>query len=345
MRLTTIAFLSTLAVTLPAGWSVIGAGAPDQGAAERPPVATMVSGDVTVNMTVDRASVEAGGAVHVTLVAMASSRQQTEVMVSVMEQTGSAESRMPSPPTVVERESMKLVAMPGGGHPRTLAFTLAGPTAQAYDDDGNVQKDPIYSAGQTAQYTIVLAPKGKESASVDGDGFVADNAAAVPVTVKAPEAYQLEVVASGRDSDGKYTASLRVTNVSKKTLRNINLSLSSNEIGFSATEDGSDTVATLAPGASKTIQFVGEGSEETTATVDLTAYGYAEYGGSSQVVGKLVLRDKVQATRGGETVSQARRATAPGADDAPVADQPSAPVAAKTAAPVVAAPAVLWTAK
>jgi hypothetical protein len=294
MRLGTIAFLSTLAITLPAGWSTLTADGPEEGALERPPVATMVAGDVSVSMTLDHAVVRPGETVAVTLVASSSSRRDAEVMVSVLDERSSEMSRMPSPPRVVESETMKLVAMPGGGKARTLSFTLAAPSNEVFDSDGNPTTDPIYAAGQVAQYTIVVAPVSKEkakraNADEEMGGWMPENAAAIPVQVKVPQAYNLEVIAVKAEADGKYVASVRVTNAAKKTLRNINVSLNSSAISFEALED-SATIETLAAGASVVVKFKGEAYGEVDATTDLSAYGYAEYGGSAQLATKVAAK-------------------------------------------------------
>ena len=260
-RISLVVFLSTLALTIPATWNRTAADGPQDGAAERPPVTTLALGDTSVQLAVDRGEVEAGGQVHLTLVATSDARRQQQVLVAVYGESGSPMSRMPSPPRVVETRQVDLVAQSGGGLAKTIALTLPGPA----DGEG--------SPGQTTRYTVV----------VRGSGGSSSGSAAITVNAVTPEAFHITVASvSSPDASGRIEAVLRVKNVSAKAVNGLSISI--NAAGLSA--DPVAPIAILSPGETREVRLSGVlAADSGDGPIQLQVYGYAGVGGSAHASG------------------------------------------------------------
>ena len=82
MRLGTVSFLATAALLIPAGFNPLGADAPDEPAAARPPAEILAIGLTNVEVSLDRRTVAAGERVHVSLVASSETSRDVEVTVA-----------------------------------------------------------------------------------------------------------------------------------------------------------------------------------------------------------------------------------------------------------------------
>lgn len=279
----TIVALATFSLLAPAAFSPLGAGAPAEPPIARPPVQTLELDDATVEVGVDRALVEPGGTVRVTLVATAESPRPLALRVEALEQRGEPMGRVMTPPRSIAAEDIELVAEPGGGKPRLVSFTLKG------RGDGG---DRLLRAGMVQPHTIMVQ-------ALTGEGkarrVAPDAAAVVMVGVQTPEAYRVELdVPAMTPAGATFEAVLRVRNPTGKTLRDVNVELAAGRQdpdGFIINEDAvADDVTiepvdaeggyleTLAPGEERAVRFKvtpGAGLRATT----LSAWAYAGYGG------------------------------------------------------------------
>lgn len=259
-----VAFLATLALALPAGWSSLTAGPDNEGAAERPALATIQVGEAQVTVFSESTTVPVGGTLNLAMIATASSSRDADVKVTLYEQRSEPMSRMGSAPVEIETRTIHLVAAPEGGEPVAVKFKLKGYVRQPTED-------PIAVAGQATQYTVIIAPKSSENW---------EGAGAVTAVAYFPEAYALAIEPLAVKPGENTEIVVRVKNTSGKQLKGVTLSAAGDHLQM-----GNDTMQhrleTLEPGAEVVVKFKGTYVNPEGATTNVYVYGWAEYGGSS----------------------------------------------------------------
>src|SRR3990172_3528786 len=118
-----LAFIATLSLLIPAGWDYLGAGGPEEGPSDRPPIQTADYQGVKIALTTDHALYEDGGTVRVLVAATSSDARKVPLEVAIMEQTGSEMSRVMTPPREIGKKSILMVSGPAGAR-QELAFRL-----------------------------------------------------------------------------------------------------------------------------------------------------------------------------------------------------------------------------
>lgn len=330
MRLGAVGFVATVALMVPAGWRLIDADREGYAALYRPDVHKISVSGAEVAVAVDQGMVEAGGKVRVTLVATAATPTKVPLAIIVEEQQGAADSRVDEPPLAIARENVTIMAS-AKGTTKELTFTLRGDRKAGRDLSG---------AGGLRQYTILVEPAGMaglekrraaELAAEYGGGyggssyggydeamwtaynaeFEEGRAARMTVMARTPEAYRVTIEKPALVHAGEpFTATVRVKNVSKRTLEEVRVDLMQ-AYGLNRTEnydgedgegddddekdtftitlpDGEDALylAELAPGAEATFALTVTPDIQATE-VALLARGYAETGGAAADVARV----------------------------------------------------------
>jgi hypothetical protein len=127
-----LAFGITTCALVPTSLHFVQAG-PNQVAKLFAPDMTSVSiGGAKIDVTADRALVDAGGKVHVTVAATAEQRVRLALSVLVYESQGTGGGRVEQPPRRVDRDDITLDVKDGKAS-QTLAFTLRGFRAEYMD--------------------------------------------------------------------------------------------------------------------------------------------------------------------------------------------------------------------
>ena len=139
-----LAFGVTSLVLVPAVLHELTAGPQQIAKLVEPGASSLVIGDATIDVSTDRALVDPGAPVHVTLRATAPKAEKVTASVLVLEQLGTYNGRVPQPPNRVMLETVTLDAAPGGGAAKELAIKLPG----------NRNVDQM----QLAQYAILVMP-------------------------------------------------------------------------------------------------------------------------------------------------------------------------------------------
>jgi hypothetical protein len=104
MRHGLVAFGITTAVLVPAALDRLDAGSAQVAMLVAPGARTVELGGIAIDVGLDRAIVEAGGTLRITLTAFGAVERKVTVAVLVMESVGSADSRVETPPNRVARE-------------------------------------------------------------------------------------------------------------------------------------------------------------------------------------------------------------------------------------------------
>src|SRR5215470_6915682 len=123
---TLAAFAATVLVAIPAGWRLLDADIPKDGAIARPEQQTLEVDGAKITVGLDRGLMKAGRKVKVTLVATADTAKKVAVDVSAFENNYVGGGRVENPPTFISRRTITLDAAPGGGKPANVAFELGG---------------------------------------------------------------------------------------------------------------------------------------------------------------------------------------------------------------------------
>lgn len=118
------AFAATILVAIPAGWRLLDADLPKDGALARPDQSTIELDGAKVTVDLDRGLMKAGRKVKVTLVATADTAKKVAVDVTAFENNYVGGGRTDNPPTFISRKRLVLDAAPGGGTPQNVAFKL-----------------------------------------------------------------------------------------------------------------------------------------------------------------------------------------------------------------------------
>jgi len=117
------AFCATTCVLVPAALHTLTASSKQVAKLAAPDQQALILNGVRVDAAVDKAIVDAGDKVHVTLKASAEKNQKITVDVLVLEATGTGGGRVESPPNKVAMEQISLMA---NGPERELSYTLRG---------------------------------------------------------------------------------------------------------------------------------------------------------------------------------------------------------------------------
>jgi hypothetical protein len=139
-----LAFGVTSLVLVPAVLHELTAGPQQIAKLVEPGSSSLAIGDATIDVSADRAIVDPGDPVHVTLRATAPKAEKVAVGVIVLEQLGTYNGRVPQPPNRVMLETVTLDAAPGGGAAKELTVKLPG--------NRNAREM------QLAQYAILVMP-------------------------------------------------------------------------------------------------------------------------------------------------------------------------------------------
>jgi hypothetical protein len=121
---TLAAFAATVLVAIPAGWRLLEADIPKDGAIAKPEQQTLALDGAKITVELDRGLMKAGRKVKVTLVATADTAKKVAVDVSAFENNYVGGGRVENPPTFISRRTITLDAAPGGGKPANVAFEL-----------------------------------------------------------------------------------------------------------------------------------------------------------------------------------------------------------------------------
>src|SRR5262245_24838175 len=121
---TLAAFAATILVAIPAGWRLLDADIPKDGAIARPDQQTLDLDGAKVTVDLDRGLMKAGKTVRVTLVATADTKKKVALDVTAFENNYVGGGRTENPPTFISRKTITLDAAPGGGKPVNVAFEL-----------------------------------------------------------------------------------------------------------------------------------------------------------------------------------------------------------------------------
>ena len=120
-----LAFGITTAVLVPAALHQLDAGSAQVARLAAPGARSLALGGATIDVAADRAIVDAGGTVSVTLTAREAAAQKVTAAVVVLESRGSDGGRVETPPRPIARELVTFT--PGkAGEQHRLSFTLRG---------------------------------------------------------------------------------------------------------------------------------------------------------------------------------------------------------------------------
>ena len=153
---TLAAFAATVLVAIPAGWRLLEADIPKDGAIAKPEQQMLELDGAKITVELDRGLMKAGRKVKMTLVATADSAKKVAVDVTAFENNYVGGGRVENPPTFISRKTVTLDAAPGGGKPANIAFEL-----------GNGRK------GQVELFDFVVAAPTKKhlkTSEIQGDG-------------------------------------------------------------------------------------------------------------------------------------------------------------------------------
>ncbi|HEY4059378.1 MAG TPA: hypothetical protein VGM39_22325 [Kofleriaceae bacterium] len=127
MRLPHVAaFVATVAVAVPAGWHALTADITKDGPGTRPAEQELVVDGATVKVQLDRGIMMSGSQIKATLVATAETERDITLDVRALQDNGYGGERVPNPPTIVGKKTIKVHATPEGGTPTEVAFAMNG---------------------------------------------------------------------------------------------------------------------------------------------------------------------------------------------------------------------------
>ena len=283
------AFLTTVLVAVPAGWSLLGANIQTDGPALRPPKESFEVDGVTVSVEIDRGIATARGQVKATIVATSDAPKQLSLDVRALEDNGYGEERVPNPPTVVSKRRVKIQSGPGGGAPVEVAFNL-GTTRHK----GGVQWFDIdVMASKTKFHGTEDSPEHPDDARYwASEELGPQNAARVGYAVWGGNSIPISFAPTTVPATGPFEVAVVVNNTKKKPLdwlqveigNRLGLEGLSSELIVSAYGDESPyTVEALesnyvetplAPGASRTFRFKITPADEATRTFAIMAHAH-----------------------------------------------------------------------
>jgi hypothetical protein len=273
MKPTPLLFTTSFAVSVLAGWALVGAGPEVDGPAHKPAIHEAIIDGHKLTVSLDRERVPAGESVQVTLAmsdAKTAPARGFDVKVTLVEQSGSMMSRVMPPPREVLSKVIHI-----GKEPVVLPLELAGaPLPGRRRDQGpNTPVDELAIAGMATQYTVAIEPV-KRGKSDDGRGN-----AAVPVYAYRAEAFRLTIDPPAPAKIGETVdVAVHVKNLSPKALQGISIGLSTS---FLSIEDA-PPIATLAPGAETVVHLKATRIDAPAeGELLLQAFGWAEYGGTA----------------------------------------------------------------
>ncbi len=279
MRNPMITFAATLSVALPAAWQPLGAGAPEDGPATRPPLQTLVTKQGVVTMSVDRAQIQPGDDVTVTLVASADTPRDIDVEVWVSQYDIAFMDRNDSEPIVADGGRITVPAAPGGGEPRRMTFRLG----KALDDETLLSR-----GGSLARYEIALFRARTKPLFYKGEaawGF--DSSALAEVRSVAPSPIEIEIEPVKRlRANRDHIVKVRVRNTSSHTIKDTNVQLTGDAVE-AIQSDGEDSstfvIEKLKPGAERVLRYRVTTGEAVTTT-NFTAYVMTDRGANAAAV-------------------------------------------------------------
>ena len=140
------AFGVTTCVLVPTALHLLQAGPKQVAKLVAPSARTLTIGNAKVDVAIDRAFVDAGDKVHVTLTATAPTHQKITLALLAYESTGTGGGRVETPPARIGRDEVTLDIVDGTAT-KQLAFTLPG--ARPVDMDG---EEPF------GHYAILVMP-------------------------------------------------------------------------------------------------------------------------------------------------------------------------------------------
>jgi hypothetical protein len=203
-RMSIAAFVVTVGAIVPAGWRSLEADIQTDGPALRPARGSIVIGDATVAIDVDRGVMRSGDTVSAVLVATADHPHAVSVDVTALEDEGYGEERVPNPPSVVGRHKIKLQAAPGGGPPVVASFSLGSRRTKL---KARAKWYTVYATapghGMPSESTIQ-----PEDAAV-GFGVAVWTGNTIPISIEPPAIIPAE---------GPFTVAVRVKNTTKDPL-------------------------------------------------------------------------------------------------------------------------------
>src|SRR5262245_40530955 len=208
---TLAAFAATILVAIPAGWRLLDADIPKDGAIARPEQQTLEVDGVKVTVDLDRGLMKAGKKAKVTLVATADTMKKISLDVTAFENNYVGGGRVENPPTFISRKTITLDAAPGGGKPASVAFEL-----------GSGKK------GQVELFDIVVSKATKKRLRTPEQAISADETKAARLSVATwtgdTFAMTIEPPAKIPASD-PFEVAVRIKNTSNKPLERLQVVL------------------------------------------------------------------------------------------------------------------------
>jgi hypothetical protein len=200
-KVTIGAALATIAIAVPAGWRVLDADIQADGPGLKPKQQQLTIGDATITLDMDRGIMPAGGKASVTLVATAEHAHKVTVALRAMQDMGYGGERVPNPPQEVDRRTVTLDALPGGGPPVVATFKLAKKgkpgSSEWFDIFATAPKEKMKSRWDTGETTAAVGV-----ATWSGNSFA--------MSIEPPATIPAE---------GPFTIGVRVKNTTKKPMK------------------------------------------------------------------------------------------------------------------------------
>lgn len=250
-------FAASFVSVVVAGWNHLDASEPEDGPAAAPALREVTIDGHPLRVGVDHARVAAGAVVHATIAMTDAPAAGLDVQVRVLQQTGSAMSRIQSPPREVSSQRVHV-----GAAATVVPITLAGIV-------GAAGADPLATAGAATQYTIVVT---STRANDPGAG------AYLPVFAYQPEAYRLTIEPPGPGQVGDAVeVAVRVKSLAATPLKDLTIGLGTSFL----TVADSPVIAELAPGAETVVRIKATRIAPPDGPLFLQATGWAAYGGSA----------------------------------------------------------------
>ena len=229
------AALATVAVVVPAGWRLLGADIQVDGKHLRPLQQTLTIDGVKVTLDVDRSVILTGDTVKATLVATSDTPKTVAIDLRALHSSNYQGERVEQPWTSIDRETIRLVAAPGGGKPVVSSITL-----------GKRLSKPAL----TDSFKIMITPHGtkvgtNEYADDEKSGFsqLAEAGKAAAVGVRGWSGNNLGMTIEARgpiSADAPFTIAVRVKNTTGHKLDIHPWVDLSTEAALAGTEDAAD---------------------------------------------------------------------------------------------------------